>query len=62
MQADLREQLVQFQWVGFDETLAADQRADVEMVHASGQWTIVWMGNSPNIDATVDRNALLGNN
>lgn len=61
MQEDLRAQLVQFQWVGFDETLAADQRADVEMVHANGQWTIAWMGNSPDINVTVERHALLGN-
>ena len=62
MQEDLRAQLGQFQWVGFDETLAADQRADVEMVHANGQWTIAWMGNSADIDATVERHALLRNN
>lgn len=61
VQEDLRAQLVHFQWVGFDETLAADQRTDVEMVHADGQWTIAWMSNSPDIDATVERHALLRN-
>lgn len=61
VQEDLSGQLGQFQWVGSDETLAADQRADVEMVHANGQWTIAWMDNSPDIDATIERHALLRN-